>query len=60
MGVNRANKYKDRRSSGCAMCKPYKHGWESKFKIKVKSRLQDEDFMADEFLRNESREKVNS
>lgn len=23
--------YRDKKSSGCAMCKPYKHGWAKKF-----------------------------
>jgi hypothetical protein len=24
--------YRDKKSSGCAMCKPHKHGWAKKFK----------------------------
>jgi hypothetical protein len=24
--------YKDKKSSGCALCKPHKHGWEPKKK----------------------------
>lgn len=31
---NRINKHKDKKSSGCAMCKPYKHGYAHSFKIK--------------------------
>ena len=27
-------KYKDKKSSGCAMCKPWKHGWGDKLKIR--------------------------
>lgn len=27
--------YKDRRSSGCALCKPHKHGWAPKKKPKI-------------------------
>lgn len=27
--------YKDKRSSGCALCKPHKHGWAPKKKTKV-------------------------
>lgn len=27
--------YKDKKSSGCALCKPYKHGWAKKKKNKV-------------------------
>ena len=23
--------YRDKKSSGCALCRPYKHGWEKKF-----------------------------
>ena len=35
---NRPNKIKDKKSSGCAMCKPHKHGWSSRFKDKEKSK----------------------
>ena len=28
------NKYKDKKSSGCAMCKPHKHGLANRFKEK--------------------------
>jgi len=27
--------YKDKKSSGCAMCKPYKHGWAPKKKART-------------------------
>jgi hypothetical protein len=27
--------YKDKKSSGCALCKPHKHGWAPKKKAKV-------------------------
>jgi len=27
--------YKDKKSKGCALCKPYKHGWAPKKKAKV-------------------------
>ena len=27
--------YKDKKSKGCALCKPYKHGWAPKKKVKV-------------------------
>ena len=33
-------KYKDKKSSGCAMCKPWKHGWEPKHKPKDRARLE--------------------
>ncbi len=34
-------KYKDKKSSGCAMCsKPWKHGWEPKHKPKDKAKLE--------------------
>lgn len=26
--------FRDKKSSGCAMCKPWKHGWSEKFKDK--------------------------
>jgi len=26
------NLYRDKKSSGCAMCKPHKHGWAKKYK----------------------------
>lgn len=29
--------YKDKRSKGCALCKPHKHGWAPKKKPKVMS-----------------------
>lgn len=28
------NLYRDKKSSGCALCKPHKHGWARKFKSK--------------------------
>jgi len=31
-------KYKDKKSSGCAMCKPWKHGWAPKHKPKDRAR----------------------
>jgi hypothetical protein len=27
--------YKDKKSSGCALCKPHKHGWAPKKKAKI-------------------------
>lgn len=27
--------YKNKKSSGCALCKPHKHGWAPKKKIKI-------------------------
>ncbi|MBI4681664.1 MAG: hypothetical protein HY757_00950 [Nitrospirae bacterium] len=27
--------YKDKKSKGCALCKPHKHGWSPKKKAKV-------------------------
>ena len=33
-------KYKDKKSSGCALCKPWKHGWEPKHKPKDRARLE--------------------
>jgi len=27
--------YKDKKSSGCALCKPHKHGWSPKKKAKI-------------------------
>jgi hypothetical protein len=27
--------YKDKKSKGCALCKPHKHGWDPKKKAKV-------------------------
>jgi hypothetical protein len=27
--------YKDKKSKGCALCKPHKHGWSPKKKIKT-------------------------
>jgi len=27
--------YKDKKSKGCALCKPHKHGWASKKKAKI-------------------------
>jgi len=27
--------YKDKKSKGCALCKPHKHGWAPKKKIKI-------------------------
>ena len=33
-------KYKDKKSSGCALCKPWKHGWEPKHKPKDRVRLE--------------------
>jgi hypothetical protein len=27
--------YKDKKSKGCALCKPHKHGWASKKKAKT-------------------------
>jgi hypothetical protein len=27
--------YKDKKSKGCALCKPHKHGWAPKKKVKV-------------------------
>ncbi|MBI5195129.1 MAG: hypothetical protein HZA10_02270 [Nitrospirae bacterium] len=29
--------YKDKKSKGCALCKPHKHGWAPKKKIKVRA-----------------------
>lgn len=31
---NRANKFKDMKSSGCSLCKPHKHGKAHSFKPK--------------------------
>jgi len=28
--------YKDKKSKGCALCKPHKHGWASKKKPKIR------------------------
>ena len=33
-------KYKDKKSSGCALCKPWKHGWEPKHKLKDRFKLK--------------------
>lgn len=49
--ANRPSKHKDKKSSGCAMCKPHKHGWvpavkEKKRKIlneKLKTELEEVD-----------------
>ena len=30
--------YKDKKSKGCALCKPHKHGWSPKKKEKVRSK----------------------
>jgi len=30
--------YKNKRSSGCALCKPHKHGWAPKKKTKIKAK----------------------
>jgi hypothetical protein len=27
--------YKDKKSKGCALCKPHKHGWAPKKKVKI-------------------------
>jgi hypothetical protein len=27
--------YKDKKSKGCALCKPHKHGWAPKMKVKI-------------------------
>jgi len=40
---NRPNKIKDKKSSGCAMCKPHKHGWSNLFKIKEKAKRDEHD-----------------
>jgi hypothetical protein len=32
-------KYRDKKSKGCALCKPHKHGWAPKHKPKVLVRL---------------------
>ena len=29
--------YKDKKSKGCALCKPHKHGWAPKKKVKEKA-----------------------
>lgn len=34
-------KYKNKKSSGCALCKPWKHGWEPKHKLKDRNRLKE-------------------
>ena len=38
---NRINKRKDKKGSGCAMCKPYKHRWEHQFKLKDREKMSD-------------------
>jgi len=37
---NRANKRKNKRGGGCAMCKPWKHGWADRFKKREKDRRE--------------------
>lgn len=32
---NMGKVYKDKKSKGCALCKPYKHGWAPKKKEKI-------------------------
>lgn len=32
---NMGKVYKDKRSKGCALCKPHKHGWAPKKKAKI-------------------------
>ncbi|MBI4379538.1 MAG: hypothetical protein HY578_10625 [Nitrospinae bacterium] len=27
--------YKDKKSKGCALCKPHKHGWTPKYQAKI-------------------------
>ena len=34
---NRANKTKNKKGSGCALCKPHKHGWDHAFKNKERA-----------------------
>lgn len=29
--------YKDKKSKGCALCKPHKHGWTPKKKTKIRA-----------------------
>lgn len=31
------NVYKDKKSKGCALCKPHKHGWAPKKKVKERA-----------------------
>jgi len=40
--------YRDKKSSGCALCKPHKHGWAPKFKDKeLEKRARQEKEMRD-------------
>ena len=35
--------YKDKKSKGCALCKPHKHGWAPKRKPKVRAYEEETD-----------------
>ena len=35
--------YKDKKSKGCALCKPHKHGWAPKKKSKIRAYEEDTD-----------------
>jgi cell division FtsZ-interacting protein ZapD len=40
---NRKNARKNKPGGSCRMCKPHKHKWEHKFKVKTRARLNAEE-----------------
>lgn len=44
------NVYKDKKSNGCALCKPHKHGWAPKKKVKKRAREMESALVAGSFM----------
>jgi hypothetical protein len=43
--------YKDKKSKGCALCKPHKHGWAPKKKTKIMAIEKEMDKEIDKLIR---------
>jgi hypothetical protein len=52
--------YKDKKSKGCALCKPHKHGWAPKKKEKVRIREKELDGEVNEAYKYRGRTSVES
>jgi hypothetical protein len=46
------NVYKDKKSKGCALCKPHKHGWAPKKKAKERTAEKESARVVGSFLRD--------